>query len=159
MSDPHMTLDCPRCGESIIDTNPFDFAANMTPEEFGVNMRRLIDAHDDACTPRKVKPDAINAKLRRRWWFFEVGVVVMWALFSVFNYIANGFSAGMAWTTGAVVLGLKVFEKITVFRSGYMRGRAETMVRMPMLAPINIHPADRWRHPAHWDDDDAEVTS
>lgn len=149
-----MTLDCPRCGERIIDTNPFEWGERMSADEFGDNLRRLIDAHDDACKPRKIKPSPEDAKRRRKWWMFEWGIVSMWALFSGFNYIANGFSAGLAWTTGAFVLALKIGEKITSFRSGYARGRAEAMVHLPLIPVINVHPADRWRRPKEWDDDE-----
>lgn len=149
-----MTLDCPRCGERIIDTNPFDWADHMSPEEFSANLRRLIEAHDDACKPRRTKPAPEDAKRRRSWWAFEIGVVAIWAVFSVFNYIANGYAAGLAWTTGAVVLAFKIGEKIKSFQAGYLRGRAETAVGMPLMPVINVHPADRWRRPKEWDDDE-----
>jgi hypothetical protein len=148
-----MTLDCPACGERIIDTNPFDWAEHMSAEEFGENLRRLIDAHDDACKPRKVKPAPEDAKRRRSWWFFEVAIPVLWVVFAAFNWVVNGWAAGLAWVTGAFVLSLKIGEKLNVYRSGYLRGRAETSVGMPLMPVINVHPADRWRRPSDWDDE------
>lgn len=157
MSAPQMTLDCPSCGQRIVDTDPLEWAKHMSPQEFSDNLRRLIDAHDDTCKPRRAKPDPDNAKRRRTWWLLEGGAIVMWAMFAVVNYVANGFSAGLAWTTGALVLSIKIADKVNTFRAGYLRGRAEAMIRMPLLPAIDIHPADRWRRPKEWDDEDVDV--
>lgn len=46
------TLDCPVCGQTVIDTSPSSFGEHMTSEEFVANVARLIDAHKDTCQPR-----------------------------------------------------------------------------------------------------------
>lgn len=157
MSAPQMTLDCPACGERIIDANPFEWGERMSPEEFSDNLRRLIDAHDDTCKPRRAKPDPEDAKRRRRWWLLEGGTVAMWVMFAAINYVVNGWDAGLAWITGAIVLAITIGSKLNIYRSGYLRGRAETMVGMPIIPAINVHPADRWRRPKEWDADDVDV--
>ena len=157
-SDPRARarVDCPRCGERILDVNIFDFAANMTAEQFSVNVGRLVSAHEDTCKPRKrVAPG--DAKRRRGWAFLNYGVPVLWAVLGGINLLAgNGLASMIAWLTGAFVLLMKVFEEKTVFQRGYLRGWAEARVGLPILPTVNVHPADRWRRPAGMDDDDGE---
>lgn len=147
-----MTLDCPACGQTIVDADPYEWSKTMSPEQFGENLSRLISAHDDTCKPRKAKPSPEDAKRRRKWWAVEIGYVVMWVAFAAINWVASGFPAGLAWLTGAAVFTIKMNEKITVFQRGYLRGQAEARVHLPMLSVINVHPADRWRRPKEWDE-------
>lgn len=145
-------VDCPQCGERILDVNIFDFAANMTAEQFGRNVDRLVAAHIDACTPKKFVAPADRPR-RRRWAILNYGVPVMWAMFAVLNgAVGNGWGAVLAWATGAGVLLIKVFEEKSIFQRGYLRGFTEARVGLPTLPSVNIHPADKWRRPPGMDE-------
>lgn len=153
-----VTLDCPTCGERVLDIDMHEWAAMMPAEKFGDAVKRLVKAHDDSCTPRRLRPEPADRRLRFWWWGSQIIVPVAWSGVGIVTLTGAGdagyVSTGLAWLFGGVLLALKPVEVINQFRGGYLRGRAETLVGLPPIAPINLHPADRWRRPPGLDDDE-----
>lgn len=139
----HATLDCPRCGQRIVDLDVEQYiATGHSPDDFADMLARLTHAHVDTCTPARTPPSRAN-RVRRRWWRVATAVpCALWAVAAIPQLIDGSAAAVVAYLCAGFAYAIGRAGQVTEFRHGYFRGRREERAgRWPSVR--DLHPADR----------------
>lgn len=143
MPEPSMHVDCPNCGQRVVDMTAADALKFDGPETFHDALMTLLHAHSDTCTP---EPPTLPKAMRRArtGWRWRHGIV-LGAFIAVFAI----HLPTPAWyehlyvipIVGSYAMSVYATQHL-VYRQGYIRGRFSASMNQRPVAAKYLHPAD-----------------
>ena len=144
---PHAVVTCSRCGESFVDVDVESWVnAGRSVDDFGEMVQTLGRAHTDTCDPRaarRARRTPADRRRRRWWWLAKAAVPINCLTFAIVAFARGEYGSGIVLTGAWLSYLLLTSELLTVYRSGYLRGRATA----DEPRAIDLHPADRSWNP------------